>query len=80
MEKGGLGAQLEEVGCSGVAGLYWGDEMRVGLIGQVRKVWAPRGFKVVQALEYKYEWEYLNLAVNLTSSHNSSSLTPAVVE
>ena len=64
MEKGGLSARLEEVGCSGVTGLYWGDEMRVGLIGQVRRVWAPRGVKVEQAVEYKYEWEYLNLAVN----------------
>ncbi|HUW14216.1 MAG TPA: hypothetical protein VM537_31125 [Anaerolineae bacterium] len=38
--------------------------MRVGLIGQVRRVWAPRGVKVEQLVEYKYEWEYLNLAVN----------------
>jgi transposase len=38
--------------------------MRVGLIGQVRRVWAPRGFKVEQLVECKYEWAYLNLAVN----------------
>ena len=38
--------------------------MRVGLIGQVRRVWAPRGVKVVQPVEYKREWAYLNLAVN----------------
>ena len=38
--------------------------MRVGLIGQVRWVWAPRGVKVVQVVEYKREWAYLNLAVN----------------
>jgi transposase len=38
--------------------------MRVGLIGQVRRVWAPRGVKVEQAVEYTYEWAYLNLAVN----------------
>ena len=38
--------------------------MRVGLIGQVRRVWAPRGIKVEQAVEYKREWAYLNLAVN----------------
>ena len=68
MEKRGLSAKLEEVGCTGVAGLYWGDEMRVGLIGQVRRVWAPRGVKIEQAVEYKREWAYLNLAVNgLTS-------------
>jgi len=38
--------------------------MRVGLIGQVRRVWAPRGVKVVQVVEYRREWAYLNLAVN----------------
>ena len=38
--------------------------MRVGLMGQVRRVWAPRGVKVEQVLEYKREWAYLNLAVN----------------
>ena len=43
--------------------------MRVGLIGSVRRVWASVGVKVVQLLEYKYEWAYLNLAVNgLTGS------------
>ena len=44
--------------------MYWGDEMRVGLIGCVRRVWAPRGVKVRQAVEYTREWAYLNLAVN----------------
>lgn len=38
--------------------------MRVGLIGTVRRVWASVGVKVVQSVEYKYEWAYLNLAVN----------------
>jgi len=38
--------------------------MRVGLVGQVRRVWAPRGVKVEQLVECKYEWAYLNLAVN----------------
>jgi transposase len=38
--------------------------MRLGLIGQVRRVWAPRGVKVVQAVEYQRKWTYLNLAVN----------------
>lgn len=44
--------------------MYWGDEMRVGLIGQVCRVWTPRGVKVEQFVEYKREWAYLNLAVN----------------
>jgi len=64
LEKGGLRAGLVESGCREMAGLYWGDEMRVGLMGQVRRVWAPRGVKVVQLVEYRREWAYLNLAVN----------------
>ena len=38
--------------------------MRVGLIGQTRRVWASVGVKVVQAVEYTYHWQYLVLAVN----------------
>jgi transposase len=64
LEKGGLRTKLTAMGCTESTALYWGDEMRVGLIGQVRRVWAPRGVKVVQVVEYKREWAYLNLAVN----------------
>jgi hypothetical protein len=87
LEKGGLSAELEEVGCTDVAGVYWGDEMRVGLIGQVRRVWAPRGVKVEQVVEYKREWAYLNLAVNgltgqlrwdWTENMKSASIAPVV--
>ena len=42
----------------------FGDEMRVGLIGCVRRVWAPRGVKIEMPVEYQYAWAYLNLAVN----------------
>lgn len=61
--------------------------MRVGLIGQVRRVWAPRGVKVVQPVEYKREWAYLNLAVNgltgqlrwdWTENMRSASIAPVV--
>jgi len=38
--------------------------MRVGLMSQVRRVWAPRGVKVTQKVELRREWRYLNLAVN----------------
>lgn len=38
--------------------------MRVGLIGQTRRVWAPIGYKVEMEVEYVFEWEYLNLIVN----------------
>jgi len=63
-KRGGLAAELRQVGAVCVSGIAWGDEMRVGLIGQVRRVWAPRGVKVRQRVERQYEWAYLNLAVN----------------
>ncbi len=44
--------------------LAFGDEMRVGLCGQVRRVWAPRGVKVRQRVQMKREWRYLALAVD----------------
>jgi hypothetical protein len=37
--------------------------MRVGLIGRVRRVWAPIGYKVIQPVEYTYAWCFLLLAV-----------------
>jgi len=61
--------------------------MRVGLIGQIRRVWAPRGVKIEQAVEHKYEWAYLNLAVNgltgqlrwdWTENMKSESIAPVV--
>lgn len=44
--------------------VFFGDEMRLGLIGQVRRRWAPRGLKIRQPVEFEYEWSYLNLAVD----------------
>jgi hypothetical protein len=55
---------LTEAGVEDACGIVWQDEMRVGLIGQVRRVWAPKGEKIRQAVEVKHEWVYLNLAVN----------------
>jgi transposase len=40
------------------------DEMRVGLRGQVRRVWAERGVKIVQPLQFVYEFAYLLLGVD----------------
>ena len=40
------------------------DEMRVGLHGQVRRVWAPRGVKVRQRRQVAYRWAYLAVAVD----------------
>jgi hypothetical protein len=64
LAKGRLTTELQAAGLDDGQGVFWGDEMRVGLIGSVRRVWASVGVKVVQLLEYKYEWAYLNLAVN----------------
>jgi hypothetical protein len=38
--------------------VYTSDEMRLGLRGVVRRVLAPKGVKVVQPLQLKYEWSY----------------------
>ena len=39
------------------------DELRLGLRGQVRRVLAPRGVKVVQRLQFRDQWADLLLAV-----------------
>jgi hypothetical protein len=49
VEKGGLADALTRAGVTTTAGLVWADEMRLGLRGLVRRVWAPRGVKVRQA-------------------------------
>lgn len=69
MEKRGLTNALKAAGIRQNQGIYWSDEMRVGLIGTIRRVWASRGVKVVQLREYTYAWAYLNLAVNGVTGH-----------
>lgn len=44
--------------------LAWADEMRVGLMSTVRRVWAPRGVKVRQLVQMVREWRYLVAAVD----------------
>jgi transposase len=39
------------------------DERRLGLHGQVRRVWGRRGIKVVQRRQIVYRWRYLLLGV-----------------
>jgi transposase len=46
------------------AQVAFADEMRLGLHGRVRRVWAPRGVKVRQRVQLRYEWTYLALAVD----------------
>jgi DDE superfamily endonuclease len=48
----------------GAPEVWFGDEMRVGLHGQSRRIWAPIGEKVVQVVQIVYVWTYLCLAVN----------------
>jgi hypothetical protein len=40
------------------------DELRLGLIGQTRRVWAPIGVKVVQPLQYERQWCYVVIVVD----------------
>jgi hypothetical protein len=63
VEKGGLTEALTEAGvCQGMT-LQLADELRLGLRGQVRRVLAPRGVKIVQRLQIEYRWRYLLLGV-----------------
>lgn len=64
MEKGGLSTALAEAGVTAMAASAFSDEMRVGLRGMVRRVWAPRGVKVRQAQALVYTWRYLAVALN----------------
>jgi len=50
---------------SGERRIGWADEMRVGLVGTVRRVWAPRGVKIRQVIQMRREWQYLNLAADV---------------
>ena len=55
---------MRAAGARAGAWVGFGDEMRLGLISQVRRVWAPRGIKVVQRVAMTREWRYLALAVD----------------
>jgi hypothetical protein len=57
-------AALVGAGVTRDAGVVYADELRLGLRGQVRRVVAPRGAKVVQRLQLTYRWAYLLLAVD----------------
>lgn len=40
------------------------DEMRFGLHGQVRRVWAQRGVKIIQPRPFEFDYRYLILGVD----------------
>ena len=64
MEKGGLTDALTQAGVSQQTEVAFGDEMRVGLCGQVRRVWAPRGRTVTPAVPSVRRWGALVLVVD----------------
>lgn len=76
MEKGGLEAALIQAGVQLGQGVWWSDEMRLGLLGQVRRVWGIRGIKIRQKVELKYEWRYLSLAVDVIQGRLLWQWTP----
>lgn len=85
MEKRGLAEALQAAGVPVAPGVSWMDELRLGLRGVVRRVWAPRGVKIGQPLELRYQWRYLVLAVDglagtlawqWTANMKSASLAP----
>ena len=49
--------------------MAWADEMRVGLVSVVRRVWAPRGVKVRQRVQQVREWRYLVVALEVQAGH-----------
>jgi transposase len=56
------------LGAAGVTtgeGLAWADEMRVGLVSIVRRIWVPVGVKVRQRVQQVRKWRYLVLAVEV---------------
>jgi len=45
--------------------VWFCDEMRFGLWGQVRKRWGLCGVKIIQKVQIEFAWEYLVLAVDV---------------
>lgn len=64
MEKGGLTDAVQALKLSAHAVITFADELRVGLMGTVRRVLAPRGVKVRQRVQMARKWRYLVLAVD----------------
>ena len=64
VEKGGLLAALQAEGLRRGEEVVFADEMRLGLLGQVRRVGGRRGEKLRRRVELRYEWVYLVLGVD----------------
>lgn len=64
MEKRGLTTALARGGVRREQTTGFGDELRLGLIGMTRRVWAPVGVKVVQPRQYERRWCYVVIVVD----------------
>jgi DDE superfamily endonuclease len=65
LEKRGCATALGAAGITTGDHLAWAAEMRVGLVGVVRRVWAPVGVKVRQQVQQVREWRYLVMAIKV---------------
>jgi hypothetical protein len=64
VEKGGLLAALQAEGLRRGEEAVFADEMRLGMLRQVRRVWGRRGEKQRRRIELRYKWVYLVLGVD----------------
>ncbi len=64
VEKRGFGEALNAHGVRLCQRVVLVDEMRVGLLGQVRRRWTARGGKVCQRVEHQFKWRYVQVAVD----------------
>jgi hypothetical protein len=65
LRKHGKGGFMEALRAQGVKDgrkVVFADEMRIGLIGQVRRKWFLRGYEPRERVE-RQMWRYLQLAV-----------------
>lgn len=58
--------------------IWVADEARFGLPTQSRRCWALRGQRVVVAREQRYEWEYVDGAVEVVAGQAQFQFLPAV--
>jgi transposase len=81
----GLTDALQEADMTLSHHIWFSDEMRFGLWGQVRRRWGLRGVKIIQPIQIEFAWEYLVLVVDVRRCQlhwawvkrmNQSSLMP----
>jgi hypothetical protein len=63
VKRGSLGA-LQAEGLKRGEEVVFADEMRLGMLRQVRRVWGRRGEKQRGRIELRYEWRYWVLGVD----------------